>query len=439
MAALAVNVATQARVSITSTVTAEGGTDRWVIAAAGVMMQLALGAMHAWSVYRSPLIEQFGWTISEVTLTYAITNITFGCAAFLGGLWLGKLGPQKLGIIAGTLFGLGVSLASFCGERLWVLYLTYGLLAGAGIGLGYIVPIATLLKWFPDKRGLIMGVIIAGFGAGPLITAPLATYLIQSMGVLPTFASLGIAYFVIVSGASLLMKDPPEGFRPAGWRPSSDGLRDDSKTDCSLRAALKVWQLYALWILLFLNNSASKSLMSQAAPMAQELTGVGAGAAAGMLGILSVGNGAGRFLWSWLSDATGRRWAFAAIFLLQAAAFFFLPQSSFVLFTIFASVVLLCFGGGMGAAPAFVADCFGPRHMGPIYGLMMTASGLAGLVGPLLIASMRDATGTYRDALHLIAAVMLASAAIPMMIRPAQSSVPNKPLPARPLAIDTAR
>jgi len=420
---------------ITPAVRAEAGTDRWIIVAAGVAMQLALGAMHAWSVYRTPLIEQFGWTISEVTLTYAITNVAFGAAAFLGGLWLGNVGPRTLGIIAGALFGLGVSLASFCGGRLWVLYLTYGLLAGAGIGLGYIVPIATLLKWFPHQRGFITGVAVAAFGAGPLITAPLATHLIHSRGVLTTFAVLGGAYFVTVSGAALFMRNPPEGFRPPGWRPSSDRLKDDAKTDYTLGAALKGWQWYALWVLLFLNNSASKSLISQAAPMAQELTGVSTAAAAGMVGILSVGNGAGRFLWSWLSDATGRRWAFTAIFLLQAVAFLLLPQTSFVLFTTCALVVVLCFGGGMGAAPAFVADCFGFRHMGSIYGLMMTASGLAGAVGPLFIASMRDMAGSYLPALHYIAAVMLASALIPMTIRPAQLTVQNKRSSEKPLEI----
>ncbi len=434
---MAASVAAQARVSVTSALRAGDGADRWIIAAAGVVTQLALGAMHAWSVYRNPLIEQFGWTISEVTLTYAITNMAFACAAFLGGLWLGKLGPRTLGIIAGALFGLGVFLASLCDGRLWVLYVTYGLLAGAGIGLGYIVQITTLLKWFPHKRGFITGIAVAGFGAGPLITAPVATRFIQNIGVLSTFAVLGISYFVIVSGASLLMRNPPEGFRPSGrCRPSGDRLKDDSGTDATLGAALKSWQWYALWVLLFLNNSASKSLISQAAPMAQELTGISAAAAAGMVGILSVGNGAGRFLLSWLSDATGRRWAFAAIFLLQAVAFLLLPQASFVLFTTFALVVMLCFGGGMGAAPAFVTDCFGCRHMGSIYGLMLTATGLAGVVGPLLIASIRDATGTYSDALHLIAAVMLASASIPLMIRPTRAPVQSKPSSVSPLAME---
>jgi len=384
-------------------------------------------------------VEQFGWTISEVTLTYAITNIAFASAAFLGGLWLGKLGPRTLSIIAGTLFGLGVFLASLCDGRLWVLYVTYGLLAGAGIGLGYIVQIATLLKWFPHRRGFITGIAVAGFGTGPLITAPLATRFIQNIGVLSTFAVLGIGYFVIVSGASLLLRNPPEGFRPSFWRPSGDRLKDDSRTDATLGAALKSWQWYALWVLLFLNNSASKSLISQAAPMAQELTGISATAAAGMVGILSVGNGAGRFFWSWLSDATGRRWAFAAIFLLQAVAFLLLPQASFVLFTTFALVVMLCFGGGMGAAPAFVTDCFGCRHLGSIYGLMLTATGLAGVVGPLLIAFIRDATGTYGDALHLIAAVMLASASIPLMIRPTRAPVQSKPSSVSSLAIEISQ
>jgi OFA family oxalate/formate antiporter-like MFS transporter len=192
-------------------------TNRWLIAVAGVVMQLALGTVYAWSVFRIPLTSAFGWAISQVTLAFTIAILMLGFAAFVGGLWMRKVGPRTVGIAAGVAYGFGVFLASLSGNGLWVLYLTYGFLGGIGLGLGYIVPVTTLLKWFPDKRGFITGIAVAGFGAGALITAPIATRLIQSMGVLTTFAILGIVYFIMVVGGALFMKNPPEGWLPAGW------------------------------------------------------------------------------------------------------------------------------------------------------------------------------------------------------------------------------
>ena len=397
----------------------EGGTNRWVIAAAGVVMQIALGAVYAWSVFRSPLVREFGWSISQVTLTFTIAIMTLGFAAFLGGLWMNKAGPRVVGIAAGVLYGLGVFLASFSANKLWMLYLTYGLIGGAGIGLGYIVPVATLVKWFPERRGFITGIAVAGFGAGALITAPIATRLIATEGVLRTFAILGIAYFIAVVGAALFMANPPEGYRPAGWQPSAAQMAQRSNRDFSLNEALKTWQWYALWALLFLNVSAGISIISQAAPMAQEIAGVDALAAAGLVGIISIANGAGRFLWAWLSDYIGRKWVFLIMFLLQAIIFFFLPHVfSFALFTVLAFIVLLCYGGGFGTMPAFATDYFGPRNVGPIYGLMLTAWGFGGALGPLLIAYVRENTGVYDQALYITAVIMLVSAILPFIVHP---------------------
>jgi MFS transporter, OFA family, oxalate/formate antiporter len=166
--------------------------NRWLLAGAGVLMQVALGAVYAWSVFRDPLIKACGWSISEVTFTFSIAILVLGFAAFLGGLWMSRVGPRVVGITAGFCYGLGVSLASLSAGRIWVLYLTYGVLGGLGLGLAYIVPIATLVKWFPDRRGFITGLAVAGFGGGALLTAPVAASLIQQVGVLSTFAILGI-------------------------------------------------------------------------------------------------------------------------------------------------------------------------------------------------------------------------------------------------------
>src|SRR6202158_4975688 len=185
--------------------------NRWIIAAAGVLMQVALGAVYAWSVFRAPLVKQFGWSISEVTLTFTISIFVLGIAAFFGGLWLNRKGPRVVAITGGILYGLGVFLASFSANKLWWLYLSYGLIGGIGLGLSYIVPVAVLVKWFPDRRGLITGIAVAGFGAGALITAPVATRLIQAVGIPETFGILGICYFCAVAGAAMFMKNPPEG------------------------------------------------------------------------------------------------------------------------------------------------------------------------------------------------------------------------------------
>ena len=395
--------------------------NRWVIAVAGVFMQVALGAVYAWSVFRGPLVKQFGWSISEVTLTFTISIFVLGIAAFFGGLWLNRKGPRVVAITGGVLYGLGVFLASFSANKLWWLYLSYGLVGGIGLGFGYIVPVAVLVKWFPDRRGLITGIAVGGFGAGALVTAPVATRLIQSVGVLTTFAYLGIGYLIVTVAAGWFMQNPPEGWRPEGWRPSALQTSQRAGSDYTLGAALKTWQWYALWLLLFLNTFAGISIISQEAPIFQELIGVSAIVAASMVGIASIGNAFGRVFWAWVSDLITRRATFFVMFGLQVLLFWFLPRITAVsLMTTITFVVLMCYGGGFGTMPAFAADYFGSKNVGPIYGLMLTAWGCASAVGPLLIAYMRQTTGSYRGALHIIAVVMAVSALLPILVSPPQ-------------------
>src|SRR5437016_2941446 len=280
--------------------------NRWVIAIAGVFLQIALGAVYAWSVFRVPLSKQFGWSISEVTLTFTISIFVLGFAAFFGGLWLNRKGLRIVALTGGALYGLGVFLASFSHSLSW-LYLSYGVIGGIGLGLGYIVPVAVLVKWFPDWRGLITGIAVGGFGAGALITAPVATRLIQSVGVLRTFAYLGVAYFIVTIIASLFMRNPPEGWQPEGWTPSEKETAQRATHDFLLSEALKAWQWWALWLILFLNTSAGIAIISQEAPIFEELTKVSAIVAGGMVGVASLGNGVGRVFWAWLSDRITRR------------------------------------------------------------------------------------------------------------------------------------
>ena len=259
--------------------------NRWIIAIAGVLMQVALGAVYAWSVFRVPLATQFGWSISEITFTFTISIFMLGIAAFLGGLWLNRSGPRIVAITGGALYGLGVFLASFSANRLWWLYLSFGFIGGIGLGLSYIVPVSVLVKWFPDRRGLITGIAVGGFGAGALITAPVATGLIQRVGVLNTFAYLGIAYLIVTVLASLFMHNPADGWKPEGWKPTISETKQRAGHDFTLAEALRTWQWYALWLLLFLNTFAGISIISQEAPIFQELVGVSAVVAASMVGI----------------------------------------------------------------------------------------------------------------------------------------------------------
>jgi OFA family oxalate/formate antiporter-like MFS transporter len=394
-------------------------TNRWGIAAAGFLMQMALGAVYAWSVFRVPLSKQFHWSISDVTLTFTICIFTLGIFAFLGGLWLNKSGPRVVALTGGFLYGLGVFLASFSADKLWWLYLSYGLIGGVGLGFGYIVPVAVLVKWFPDRRGLITGIAVGGFGAGALVTAPLATHLIQSVGVLQTFAYLGVAYLLFTMATGYFMVNPPPGWRPAGWEPSAVQARQRAVQDYTLSGALRTWQWWALWVLLFLNVSAGISLISQESPIFQEVAKVSATVAAGMVGIVSIGNAVGRIFWAWTSDAITRRWTFVIMFLVQVGLFWALPTlSSATILTVFSFVILMCYGGGFGTMPAFAADYFGSKNVGPIYGLMLTAWGCASAFGPLLIAHLRQSSGSYASGLHIIAGIMAVSMLLPILVSP---------------------
>jgi OFA family oxalate/formate antiporter-like MFS transporter len=389
---------------------------RWPIAVAGTAMQVALGAVYAWSVFRKPLAAAFGASVTAVNLAFTVTIVMLGIGAFLGGLVLGKVGPRVVGMAAGFLYGTGTFLSSYARDDLGLLYLPYGVIAGFGLGLGYIVPIATLVKWFPDKRGRITGLAVAGFGGGALLFGPLARALIGVWGPFRTFQLLGVVFYVIVIGAALVLRDPaaPRARRAVG---------SSSPIDRKLGDALRTWQWYALWALLFVNVTAGISIIAEAAPMAQELAGATEVQAATLVGTIAIFNGLGRLVWAALSDMIGRRAVFVLLFLAQAAVFLVLPRAhTYDLFLLMTCLGLLCYGGGFGTMPAFAADYFGARDVGKIYGLMLTAWGAGALVGPTMLSRLRDATGGYSTGLHAIAAIMIVSAVVPTFVR-----APNKP------------
>jgi OFA family oxalate/formate antiporter-like MFS transporter len=242
-------------------------------------------------------------------------------AKFFGGLWLNHKGPKIVALTGGFLYGGGVFLASFSDHKLWWLYLTHGIIGGVGVGFSYIVPMAVLVKWFPERRGLITGVAVGGFGAGALITAPVATRLIQSVGVLSTFAYLGAAYLIVAVVSGYFMQNPTDGWKPEGWTATGTRAFQRSTRDYTLGGALRAWQWWTLWLLLFLNTSAGISVISQESPLLQELGHMSAVADASMVGLASIGNAFGRVFLARASDSITRRATFAVMFLLQVAVF----------------------------------------------------------------------------------------------------------------------
>jgi OFA family oxalate/formate antiporter-like MFS transporter len=379
------------------------------IAVAAFWMQLALGAVYGWSVFLNPLIEQFGASKPAVNLTFTITLAVLGITAAFGGSLERRIGPRATATIAGILYGCGVILSGMA-SNLSSLYLLYGVLGGVGLGLGYIVPLAVLIKWFPDKRGFITGLAVTGFGLGALITSPIATELIQVHGLRTTLTALGAAYLVIIVVAAQFLRPAPVDYAPPGWTPvERQTLR--SASELTLSEALRTPHWYLLWSMLALNVAAGAALISVAAPLAQELTGVGPALGAVAVCLISLFNGLGRLLWGAISDRLGRARTFMALFLLQTVAFAMLPAvDHFSVLMLPAAVIALCYGGGFGTMPAFATDVFGAKNTGMIYGAMLTAWSAGAIVGPLLIAAV-----PYRTALPVIAGMLAGAAALPLL------------------------
>jgi MFS transporter, OFA family, oxalate/formate antiporter len=372
-------------------------------------MQLAFGAVYGWSVFLNPLREQFGATKPEANLTFTITLAVLGLTAGFGGNLQRRIGPRATATIAGLLYGSGMILSGFA-PNLSMLYLSYGVIGGIGLGFGYIVPLAVLIAWFPDKRGFITGLAVTGFGLGALVTSPLATELIRIYGVQSTLIILGAAFLVIAVAAAQVLRPAPANYAPPGWTPV---VRQASgfAAETTLREALRTPHWYLLWSILALNVTAGAALISVAAPLAQELTQVGPALGAIAVCLISLFNGIGRLFWGAISDRLGRAATFLVMFLLQACAFTALPAvDQFWLLLIPAGVIALCYGGGFGTMPAFATDVFGAKNAGTIYGAMLSAWSAGAIAGPLLIAAV-----PYRTALPVIAGMLACAGILPVL------------------------
>jgi len=394
--------------------------NRWGIAVAAVIMQICLGAVYGWSVFKIPLMRTEHWSETQVQLNFTLAILFLGVGTIIGGLWQDRKGPRVVASVAGLVYGIGYLLAAVftTNHSLNGLYLAYGVLTGLGMGMGYICPVATLVKWFPERRGLMTGVAVCGYGAGALVMSPVAARLIISHGVAYTFAALGIVYLIVVVAAAQFYANPPAGWRPAGWEPRSAVARAATTYDYSVKEAMGTWQFWLLWAMLFLNVSAGIMIISQASPMAQQMVGMTAIAAASKVGLISIFNGLGRVFWAWVSDHIGRARVYLLLYLIQVVIFFALPRiHNLTAFSIAFAIIGLCYGGGFGTMPSFTADFFGPKFMGGIYGIILLAWGAAAIPSPIMIARLHQATGRFDTSIYVVAVVLACSLVLPLIAK----------------------
>lgn len=397
--------------------------NRWLIALSAVGIHISIGSVYAWSNFTTPLIEQFGWSASQVQMTFSIAILFLGLAAAFMGHFVEKHGPKKAGLVAASFFGVGIVGSGFAVDAgsLTLLYLFYGALGGIGLGVGYIAPVSTLVKWFPDRRGLATGLAIMGFGFAAAVASPIMNTLINSVGIAKTFYILGISYFIIMVLSSLYLEKPKEGWVPKGY--SLDGSTGGKKIKKDLsqlmaNEAIKTRRFYYLWIMLFINVTCGIAVISAMKPLAVESIGMTKEAAALFVGGLGIANGLGRIGWASISDYIGRANTYTAFFLIQIPIFFMLPSVTVQsVYGVLVVLIYACYGGGFASIPAFIGDLFGTKQLGAIHGYILTAWAAAGLVGPLFAAWIKDTTGSYANSLTFFAGLFVVALIVSFLVR----------------------
>ncbi|MEK3991710.1 L-lactate MFS transporter [Robertmurraya sp. FSL R5-0851] len=397
--------------------------NRWLIALSAVGIHISIGSVYAWSNFTAPLKEMFGWSDSEVALTFSIAILFLGLSAAFLGHFVEKYGPKKAGLLAAVFFGMGMTGAGFAidMESKFMLYFFYGALGGIGLGVGYIAPVSTLVKWFPDRRGLATGLAIMGFGFAAAIASPIMNSLITSVGVANTFYILGISYFLIMVVSSLYLEKPEEGWLPEGFKEKIATGKAKATLDLSqltANQAVKTKRFWYLWFMLFINITCGIAILAVAKPLAMEAIGIDMATAAALVGAIGIFNGLGRIGWASLSDYIGRPNTYTAFFVLQIVIFFFLPQVSIQwLFMGMLIVVYTCYGGGFASIPAYIGDLFGTKQLGAIHGYILTAWAAAGLAGPLFAAWIKDTTGSYAGSLSFFSGLFVIALVLSLFIR----------------------
>ena len=376
--------------------------NRWLAVVGGVSMNLALGSLYAWSVFVAPLEAEFGWTRTQTSWVFTIAIVTFALSFVVAGRIQDQRGPRICAITGATLVGLGFLLASFTSSLVY-LYVAFGFVVGLGNGFGYATPIPVGSKWFPDKRGLVVGLMVAGYGGGSAIVIPVANALIDGVGWRVTFRILGVVLFLMCMLGSLWLKNPPPGYRPEGWIPKPAPER--SERDIPTGEMLGMPAFYFLWVAYCLGTTAGLMTISQLVPFATI-----AGMAAGVAGLFgAIGSASGRILSGWLSDRIGRLTTLRIMILVSALAMPALSvwREQAILFYLLVAIVYWCFGAQLSVFATTSADFFGTRYLGLNYGLLFTAYGVAGLIGPIIAGRVFDAFDDYSYAFFIAASLSL--------------------------------
>lgn len=385
--------------------------NRWLMVTGAMAIHMCIGSVYAWSVYTNPIQTAMDWTLTDVTITFSIAIFFLGLSAALMGKFVEKKGPRVAATLAAVLFGLGTigSGLAVAIESKILLYLAYGVLGGTGVGIGYISPVSMLVKWFPDRRGMATGLAIMGFGFASAISGPAIKILIDSVGISSTFYILGSIYLVIMFTAAQYLANPPQGYMPERFAQAISTGKKQLKVDLdniTRDEAVKTGRFYGLWIMLFINVTCGIAIISVASPLLQEVIGISALAAASAVGLMGIFNGAGRIAWASISDYLSRPVVFILFFVTQIIAFYLLTTvTSILLFQVVLYYIMTCYGGAFASIPAYIGDIFGTKELGAIHGYILTAWALAGLAGPIIIAYVKDTTGSYTDTLYVFVAL----------------------------------
>jgi MFS family permease len=427
------------------------GYSRWLVPPAALAIHLSIGQAYAFSVFKIPLSHAIGidheikgqdWSFEQLGWIFSIAIAFLGIAAAVFGRWLEDAGPRKAMFASACCFGGGFLVAAL-GVRthqLWLIYLGYGVLGGIGLGLGYISPVSTLIKWFIDRPGMATGMAIMGFGGGAMIAAPLSNALMAhfktttSVGVTETFVTLGVLYFCFMMFGVFTVRIPPAGWRPAGYTPPTKSTAMITTHNVDVNTAFRTQQFWLLWVVLCTNVTAGIGILEQASPMIQEMFKgkVTAAAAGGFVGLLSLFNMAGRFLWSTTSDYIGRKPTYMIFFALGAVLYVGVTftgathLNSVALFVLCSAVILSMYGGGFATIPAYLRDMFGVMHVSAIHGRLLTAWSAAGVLGPLLVNGLRGyqerrgvpLTNVYSVILYVMAGLLVVGFICNLLVRP---------------------
>ncbi len=418
--------------------TSTGTFSRWLIPVAAVCIHICIGSIYAWSTFNRPIKALFpndpSWFSPPYT-TFTTGLVLLGLSAAFGGPWVERRGPRVAAIAAAILFGCGLIVGGFglAIRQSWLVFLGMGVIGGMGCGLGYIAPVSTLVKWFPDRRGMATGMAIMGFGGGAFVAGYLNVYFMNLMGVANTVIVLGVIYFLIMMIGAGIIRRPPAGWKPAGWTPAVATNKMITDRNLSRNEAVKTPQFFLLWGILFINVTAGVGILAQASPMMQDMFHKTAVEAAAVVSLISLFNAGGRFFWASFSDYIGRRNTYLVFFVVQIILFLLIPglasKGEWVLFESSLFVIFTMYGGGFATIPAFLADMFGAENVGAIHGVILTAWSAAAVVGPVIITELSDrakatlAPGEshihiYDQPLEVIAAFLAVGFVLTILVRP---------------------